>query len=77
MDMYTLLYFQMDNQQRPTVQHRELCSVLRGSVGGRGVWGTMDTYVHMAESLRCSPETFTALFIGYTLRQSEKLLKSN
>ena len=31
--------FKMDNQQRPTVQHMELCSVLCGSLDGRGVWG--------------------------------------
>ena len=32
---------------------------------GRGeVWGRMDTCICMAESLRCSPETTTALFIG-------------
>ena len=33
----------MDNQQGPTVEHRELCSVLCGSLAGRGVWGRMDT----------------------------------
>ena len=31
--------FKMDNQQRPTVQHTELCSALCGSLDGRGVWG--------------------------------------
>ena len=35
--------FKMDNQQDPTVQHRELCSMLRGSLRGRGVWGKIDT----------------------------------
>ena len=29
--------FKMDNQQRPTVKHRELCSMLCGSQDGRGV----------------------------------------
>jgi hypothetical protein len=33
--------FKMNNQQGPTVQHRELCSVLRGSLDGRGVWERM------------------------------------
>ena len=33
-DTYTLL---MDNQQEPTVEHMELCSMLSGSVDGRGV----------------------------------------
>ena len=48
--------FKMDNQQGPTAQHRELCSVLCGSLDGRGVWGRMDTCVYIAESLHCSPE---------------------
>ena len=41
--------FNMDNQQGPTVQSRELCSELHGSLDGRGVWGKMDTCVCMAE----------------------------
>jgi len=43
------------------VQHRELCSMLRGSLDGRGVWGEW-----MAESLCCPPETITTLLISYT-----------
>ena len=34
--------FKMDNQQGPTVQHLELCSMLCGSLDGRGIWGRMD-----------------------------------
>ena len=30
--------FKMGNQQGPPVEHRELCSVLRGRLDGRGVW---------------------------------------
>ena len=56
----------MDNQQGPAVQHRELCSVLRSHLDGRGVWGRMDTCICMAESLYCPPETITTLLIGYT-----------
>ena len=40
MDMDTLL-LKMDNQRGPSVQHRELCSVLCGSLDGResgGEW---------------------------------------
>ena len=57
--------FKMDSQQGPTVEHRELCSILCGGLHGRGVWGRMDTcmYVCMAESLHCPPENIT-LFIG-------------
>ena len=34
--------FKMDNQQGLTVQHMELCSMLSGSLDGRGIWGRMD-----------------------------------
>ena len=40
--------------------------MLCGSLDGRGAWGKKDTCVCMAESLRSSPETITALLIGYT-----------
>ena len=55
--------FKMDNQQRPTVEHGELCSMLCGSLDGREVWGRMDTCICicMAESLCSSPETITTL----------------
>ena len=39
----------MDNQQVPTVPHSELCSMLCGSLDGRGVWGEIDTCMCMAE----------------------------
>ena len=58
--------FKMDNQQGPTVQHVELCSMLCGSLDGRGVWGRIDTCICMAESFHCSPETITILVINYT-----------
>ena len=51
--------FKLDNQQGPTVQHRALCSMLCGSLDGRGDWGRMDTCICMAESLHCPPETIT------------------
>ena len=46
--------FKMDNQQEPTVLHRELCSVLCGGLDSWGVWGRMDTCICVAESLCCS-----------------------
>ena len=58
--------FKVDDQQGPTVWHKELCSMLCGSLDGRGVWGRMDTCMCMAESLCCSPETIIILLIGYT-----------
>ena len=55
--------FQTDNQWRPIVQHRELCSMLCDSFERR-VWGKIDTCICMAKSLHCSPESITALLIS-------------
>ena len=44
----------MDNQQGPIIEHRVLCSVLCGSLDGNGVWGRVDTYMCVAESLHCT-----------------------
>jgi len=46
-----------------------LCSTwnsaqLCGSLDGREVWGRLDAGICMAESLRCSLETVTALFVN-------------
>ena len=43
MDNIHTAVFKMDNQQGPTVWHMELCSMLCGSLDGRGVCGRMDT----------------------------------
>ena len=64
MDMYTLLYLKWITNKGPTVQHMELCLMFCGSLDGRGVWGRMDTCMCMAESLHCSPETLTTLFVN-------------
>ena len=53
--------FKMDNQQGLAVGYRELCSMLCGSLDGRGVWGRVDTGTRMAESLCCPPEALTTL----------------
>ena len=58
--------FKMDNQQGPAVEHRELCSIFCGTLDGKGVWERVDTYMCMAESLCCLPETITALLINYS-----------
>ena len=44
---------------------------------GGGVWGRIDTCVCMAESLHASPETVTALLIGYTPKQNVQKKKNN
>jgi len=46
----------------------ELCSASRDSLDGRGVWGA--EWIH---AFRCSPETVTTLFVGYTPIQNKKL----
>ena len=61
-------------QQGPTVGHRGLCSVICGSLGGRGTWGRMDTWICMVEGLCCPPETITTLLISYIPIQNQKLL---
>ena len=42
-----------------------------GSQDERRVWGTMDTWVCMTESLHCSPEPIGTLLIGYTPIQNK------
>ena len=69
MDIYTLLYLKWI-----TNKHVELCSMLCGSLDGKGVWGRMDTYICMAESLH-PPQTITTLLIGYITIQNKKLKK--
>ena len=64
----------MDHQQGPTRQHRELYSVLCGSLKGKGVWGRKDTCICVAESLCCPPETITTLLISYTPIQNKNLI---
>ena len=48
----------MDSQKGPTVQYRELYSMLCGSLDGREVWARMDTCIWMAEPLSCPPENY-------------------
>ena len=40
-DMYTLLYLKWITN-KDLIQHRGLCSMLCGSLDGRGIWGKMD-----------------------------------
>ena len=64
MDMCTLPYLKWITNKNYCVQHRELCSAFYGSLDGREVWGRVDTCICTAESLDCSPETVTALFVN-------------
>ena len=53
----------MDNQQDPPVELRKPCSVLCGSLDGRGVLRRMDTCICNGESLCYKPEIITTLLI--------------
>ena len=71
--MYTRLYLKWMTNKYPLYGTWNSCSVLRASLDGRGVWERRDTCVCMAESLCCSPETITALLIGYNPIQNKKV----
>ena len=43
----------------------KFCSILCGSLDGKGVWGRMDTCICMAEFLHCSSEIITTLLTSY------------
>ena len=49
----------MDNQQGPTLEHMELCSMLRGNLDGMRVWGRVDMCLRMSVLPCCPPETIT------------------
>ena len=57
------------------IEHRELCLMCWGSLDRSEIWGRTDTWIWMAESLHCSPETITTLLIRYTTTQNKKLKK--
>ena len=56
--------FNVQNQQGPAAQPRELCPMSCGSLDGRGVWGKKDACTRMAESLCSPPETMTTVLIA-------------
>ena len=62
--------YKMDKQQGPTVEHRELCSVLCNNLNGKRIWKRIDIHVYtcicITESLCCTPETGTTLLINST-----------
>ena len=72
MDMYILLYLKWVTNK----DLRKLCSILCGSLDGRGVWGRMDTRICIAELPCCSHKISTTLLIDYTPIQNKKLKDS-
>ena len=67
----------MDNEQEPTGQCMELCSMFCASLDGSEVLGRMDTCICMAEFLCCSPETITTLFITVPQDKIKSFEKEN
>ena len=63
-DMYTLLYFKWITNKDLLYSTED--SMLHDSLDGRGVWERIDTCICIAQSLCYSPETITALLIGYS-----------
>ena len=55
----------------------ELCSMLCGSLDGKGVWGRMYTCISMTESLSYSSETITTSLISCTPIQNKKFKEKN
>ena len=60
--------FEINNQQGPSRQHREVCSVLCNNINGKRIFKRMDMCMCRTESLFCPciPETNTTLLINYT-----------
>ena len=56
MGMYTLLYLKWITTRTCCIARGTLLSVM-WQFEWEGVWGRMDTWICMAESLHCSPET--------------------
>ena len=75
--MYTLRYLKWitNKNLRYSTWNSAQCYV-PAWMGG-GFRGRMDTLIHMAESLHCSPETITTLLIDYTPIQNDLVLKIN
>ena len=46
----------MDNQQGPTVGHREFCSIFYNNLNGKRIWKRIDTCICITESLCCALE---------------------
>ena len=57
LDMYKLLYLKWITNKDLLGSTWNPCSMLCGSLDGKGVQGRMDTCICVAESLCCSPET--------------------
>ena len=70
--VYILLYLKWITSKDLLYKHKELCSMLFGSLDGRGVWRRMYICICMAETLCCLPETITTLFANLLYPNSKK-----
>ena len=64
MNMDTLLYLKWISN-KDLLYRTGNCSLLCGSLDGRGIWRRMDTCICMAECLCYSPEPVTTLLMDY------------
>ena len=56
--------FKTDNQQGPTMQHRELCSIFCKNQNGTIIWKGIDTYICITKPFCCILYSNTKLFIS-------------
>ena len=72
--MYTLLYLKWITTKDLlySTGHSDQWHSGQWQPDGRGFEGRMDTWICMAESLHCSPETITVMLTGWTLIGNKK-----
>ena len=63
-DMVHSAILKIDIQQKPTVQHKKLCSIFYNNLNGERIRKRVDTCI--TESLCCTPEVNTTLLINYS-----------
>ena len=56
----------MDNQQGPTVQHMELCSMFCNNLIGKRIFKITDTCIRINGYLCCTTKINTTVLINYT-----------
>ena len=74
--MYTLLYLKWITNKNLWYSTWNSAQCYVPAWMGGGFEGRMDTLIHMAESLHCSPVTITTLLIDYTPIQNDLVLKT-
>ena len=62
----------MDSKQGPTVEHRQLCSVLWGRLDGRGVWGRMGTCICVPFTVHLKLQHCSLVICQYKIKVKKK-----